>query len=358
MSRPRLAFSASFSLLFAVSAVACGGGSSHSGGSSAAQESQDSGAPPPAFVLDEGTVTLAAGQEGLFCNQMAVPAEFATPDYFVTGIDADVSLGTHHLVVLASDDPVGSTAPLCKDTGAQPTTGGGRFQDLALDGNLAQPVIDSLKRVAFGGGGGAAQIRFPEGYGKAMPLGFFETSHHVINPGADPLEIHGRFGVHVAKAEDISHPMGSFFANALDVSVPAGSEGTTEGTMIAPEAMDVVALTAHSHNFTIRFEMFPYRNGAAETNAVYLSESYESPPVTVFDPPLHLEAGEGITFRCTYRNDTAKALGWGVDGGEMCMPMGMYARPDGASGVPPTMSVLMNGVAPAPLAPGTAGFFG
>jgi hypothetical protein len=71
------------------------------------------------------------------------------------------------------------------------------------------------------------------------------------------------------------------------------------------------------------------------------------------------KAGEGITFRCTYANTTAKQITWGVDGGEMCMPMGMYALPAGWSrGVPPTMSVLMNSAAPAVLAVGNSGFFG
>jgi hypothetical protein len=82
-------------------------------------------------------------------------------------------------------------------------------------------------------------------------------------------------------------------------------------------------------------------------------------PKTIVRAAWLLEAGEGITFRCTYANTTANHITWGVDGGEMCMPMGMYALPAGWSrGVPPTMSVLMNSPAPAVLAMGNSGFLG
>lgn len=338
-------------LLFPLGLTAgCGSGGSTSG---EVQQGQ------AAFVLDEGTVTLSPGQEGLLCNQMAVPAEYASADTFVTGIDADVSLGTHHLVVIGNDDAVGSTAALCKDTGQQATTGGALFQDLAFNADLATPVIASVKQASFAGGGGTARIRFPTGYGKAMPLGFFESSHHVQNVGTQPLEIFGRFGVHTAKRADIAFPMGVFFANAFTIQVDPLSDGSVEGTMTAPEPIEVVLLTSHSHDFTTRVEMFAYRSGAPESTPVYVSTSYESPAVAVLDPPLHLEAGDGITFRCHYHNGRTTPLTWGVNGGEMCMPQGMYAYPEGASReTPPTMSVPLMDSTPAPLAIGGSGFFG
>src|SRR2546425_633577 len=82
-----------------------------------------------------------------------------------------------------------------------------------------------------------------------MPLGFFESSHHVLNTGETPMDIHGRFDIHVAKAEEIDFPMGVLFANALQVDVAPNSQGSVEGTITVPEAIDLVVLTSHAHNF-------------------------------------------------------------------------------------------------------------
>jgi hypothetical protein len=336
---------------FALLLVGCGG-----------ESPSDDGSPDDsstaAFTLDEGTLTLNPGQEGLFCRQMPVPAKYTETEYFVTGVDADVSLGTHHLVVTASDTDVQQEPPLCKDTGSGQTGGGANFQDFAVDPNPSA-VIETLKRIAFGGGGGEAKVRFPKGYGKPMPKGFFESSHHVINTGGDPLGVHGLFHVHAAPADEIDFPMGVLFANALQVDVPPNSDGSVEATMTVPEPVDLVVLTSHAHNYLTRFEMFAYRGGAPSAEPIYVNEDWESPAVSVLDPPLRLEAGDGVMFRCSYRNDTAAKLGWGITNGEMCMPFVMYSYPEGTTrGVPPTMSVAMSSTAPVVLQPGNGGFGG
>jgi len=345
--------------LSALSLLGCGSSDDEDPGSSraAACETLPAREPGPGFTLDEGTMTLRAGQDGLFCRQMAVPAEYAGGDYFITGVDAAVSFGTHHFVMTFSDDPLESVAPLCSDTGSgQVGSGGGNFQDFAVDPN-AMPVVETIKRIAFGGGD--AKVRFPAGYGKPMPAGFFESSHHLLNPGSDPLDICGRFHVYAAKAEDIQHPLGVLFANALHVNVAPNSTGHVEATMLVPEALDLVVFMSHAHNFLTRFEMFIQRNGQTAAEPAYVNEDWENPLALVQDPPIELAAGDGITFRCTYRNSTPNKLGWGVIGGEMCMPFALYSYPkNSARRVPPTMSVLMNDTKPALLQVGTGAFGG
>ena len=330
--------------------IACGSPNGGDGSNPTRQET-------PAFSLDEGTMTLNPGQEGLFCRQMPVPSEQL--DSFITGLDADVSLGTHHMIVTFSDGDMQSEPPLCKDTGSgQVTSGNASFQDFASDPNPLS-VIETVKRIAFGGGGGNARVRFPASYGKPMPRGFFESSHHLLNAGTEPIQVHGRFDVYTAEADEIAFPLGVLFANQFTIAVAPQSDGFVEGTLTTAAPIDVVAFMSHAHNYLRRFEMFIYRNGAPEAEPVYVSEDWETPRVQVEDPPLHLEAGEGITFRCTYHNDMTTELGWGVTDGEMCMPLAMYAYPPGAPrAIPPTMSVALYDATPAALREGTSGFFG
>jgi hypothetical protein len=315
-------------------------------------------APGAGFAFDEGTLHLNPGQDGLFCRQGAVPAEYADGTAFITGLDAEVSLGTHHLIVTASDAPLANTPPLCRDTGSGQASPGSNFQDFKIDSN-ALSVIETLRRIAFGGGGGNARVQFPKGYGKPMPLGFFESSHHVVNLTSKPVDICGRFNVYAARAEEIQHPLGVIFGNALDVNIAPNSAGSVEGTLTVTEATDIVVMMSHAHNFLTRFEMMPYQGGNTAPSAVYTSENWETPAVKVFDPPLHLAAGEGITFRCSYRNTTAAQVKWGVTGGEMCMPFALYALPDQpAHVVPPTQSAFTKDAAPKPLELGAVAFGG
>jgi hypothetical protein len=311
------------------------------------------------FTLDEGTMTLNPGQDGLFCRQMAVPAEYAGGDYFITGLDAAVSLGTHHFVMTFSDEPMNAVAPLCKDTGSgQVRSGAANFQDFKVDPNPLS-VIETIRRIAFGGGGGQAKIRFPQGYGKPMPTGFFESSHHLLNLKQDPLDICGRFNVYAAPASEIESPMGVLFANALHVNVPPNSAGQLEATLLTPEPIDLVVFMSHAHNFLTRFEMFLYRDGKAESEPVYVNEDWENPLALVQDPPISLKAGDGITFRCSYRNTTPEKLAWGIVGGEMCMPFALYAHPRGTPRrVPPNLSALMTDATPKLLEVGTGAFGG
>ncbi|HEY6562622.1 MAG TPA: hypothetical protein VI072_35385 [Polyangiaceae bacterium] len=311
------------------------------------------------FTLDEGTLELKPGQDGIFCRQMPVPAEYAGGDYFMTGLDAAVSLGTHHFVMTFSDEPMSAVAPLCEDTGSgQVRSGNASFQDFDVNPD-ASPIVETIRRIAFGGGGGESKVRFPPGYGKPMPTGFFESSHHLLNLRQDPMDICGRFNVYAAPAEEIEHPMGVLFANALHVDVAPNSAGKLEATMIAPEPIDLVVFMSHSHNFLTRFEMFVHRDGKTEAEPVYVNTDWENPLALVQDPPISLKAGDGIMFRCSYQNSTPQKLGWGVIGGEMCMPFALYSHPKGtARRVPPNLSVLMTDATPKVLEVGTGAFGG
>jgi hypothetical protein len=330
--------------LFVVTASACtlgcGSGSDNAGtsdGNSCADLTPI--AEEAGFVLDEGAMNLYPGQEGVFCNPMGVPARYAGQEVYMTAVNGVVSGGTHHFIMAYSDDPLGTPA-LCPDTGSgQVFEGAGSFQDYAVDSSFMS-VFKTISQIAFGGGQGIYKFRFPDGYGKPLPLGYFESSHHVKNSTARLLPICAKFNVEVATGDKIPFPMAAFVGNALGLAIPPHAEHVIERTVLAPFDMDVVVLMSHAHHFLTKFEMFAYRNGATTTEPLYASSKWDIPATLVSDPPVRIKQGDGITYRCTFNNTSDATLMFGIGNlSEMCMPFGLYAYPpERPRGQPPGLS--------------------
>lgn len=73
------------------------------------------------------------------------------------------------------------------------------------------------------------------------------------------------------------------------------------------------------------------------------SQDWDSPDIVVLDEPLSLAAGEGITFRCTFRNDGDEWVVFGTgDYGEMCAIMTSYAYPKHRPNeLPPSLGTII-----------------
>jgi hypothetical protein len=279
------------------------------------------------FVLDEGRMTLHPGQEGVFCNPMGIPARYGGQEAYMVGVSGIVSGGTHHFIMAYSNSPLGSP-PLCPDTGSgQVYEGTGNFQDYAVDPGFMS-VFKAIYQIAFGAGQGPYTLRFPDGYGRALPLGSFESSHHIWNPTARPLDICAKLNVEAASAGEVRFPMATFVGNAPGLAIPPHAEHIIERTLLAPFDMDVVVLMSHAHHFLTRFEIFAYRNGATTTDSLYASTKWNNPATVVHDPPVRIKQGDGMTYRCTFNNTSDTTVMFGVGRtSEMCMPFGLYAYP-------------------------------
>src|SRR3954471_22786800 len=63
-------------------------------------------APGAGFQLDEGTFDVAAGEEGLFCMRLPVPASYGDDPVFVRQIESRLPIGTHHFFMAYRTDHV------------------------------------------------------------------------------------------------------------------------------------------------------------------------------------------------------------------------------------------------------------
>lgn len=285
--------------------------------------------PPPegrGFQLDEGAFVVEPGEEGLYCMRLPIPPSYGEAPVFVRQIESRLPPGTHHFFMAYSSDHV-AAAEGCFPSGAFVSTaeadqhdgGGGKLMFLSGEGEYSYAL--------------------PTGYAFYLPtgVGHMVTSHHVLNATDAPRDMFGVFNVHTVGADEITHPINQLNCLLQDIWIAPHSESTVSATCTAPFDLDLVVLSSHAHQHLRRFEML---HG---DRVIYESSDWDSPDIVTLDEPLSLLAGEGLEFRCTFRNDGDEWIVFGTgDYGEMCAIMSQYAYPRvRPNDIPPSLGTII-----------------
>lgn len=293
----------------------------------------EAGATVQELDLDEGTFTVQPGQEVVYCVRIPMPAQFQGRDLALTGWDSTVSAPMHHYFMFYDTTPTGGTAPV-------PCEGTSPIVPVANAGlNLF-----SMGVILFVAGTGTDSYRANPGYGAVLQSnGTFVTNHHVINTTADPVTVTANFKLTVEDAASISHPTRALSCQTIDITLPADSATDVTATCLAPYDLDIVTMSSHAHQDLMTFETRMYDGTQTQPTVLYTSDQWESPTVTQLTTPLHLKAGQGLTFTCHYMNETGASIGFGLGSTqEMCASMNDYAYPvDKLNQVPPMLGATV-----------------
>ncbi len=313
MNVPRSVLLASMSL-----AAACSSGSS---GSSSSPSSLSDAAPSTdaeELDIDEGTFTVPAGQEVVYCVRIPMPAQFKGRDLALTSWESDIPGPAHHYFMFYDTTPTAGTAPVpCEGTNPLvPSSSAGL--DLFSMGTL----------MLVAGIGHDAWASQPD-YGMVLQSnGSFVTNHHVINAGVSPVTVNAHLKLKVKNASDVPHPTRALSCQTIDISLAPHAATDVTATCLAPYDLDVVTMSSHAHQDLTSFEQRFYDGTTTQPAVLYTSTQWDSPAVQSLDAPLHLKAGQGITFTCHYMNNTESPIGFGLTAStEMCAAMNQYAYP-------------------------------
>jgi len=162
---------------------------------------------------------------------------------------------------------------------------------------------------------------------------------HFVNTGTNgaALAVKGK-----ARAKMVLTPMdpstitahgGALFGQDRTVSVPPGtSTGSSSCALTGPVAenhgMTVMALTGHYHFRGVKFVVWrTLVDGTRVEPPVYVNEGYTDPKFQQYAPgELVLQPGEGLSWECTWQNNSDKTFLFGPDTGtnEHCNLFGFY----------------------------------
>ncbi|HLK10232.1 MAG TPA: hypothetical protein VKW76_02520 [Candidatus Binatia bacterium] len=209
---------------------------------------------------------------------------------------------------------------------------------------LPRGTVDSPGCVGFGQNFGAilagvqaprATVGFPHGVGVTFqPHQILLLNLHYINDSPRPLRVDGAINLVRAPAGSIVHHARGFQLGTFRIDVPPGENGSASAQWIAPFPMNVVLLSTHSHKHTTSVDVDLLRAGS-DAGQVLQTLDYQHPTMERFTAPMRLEPGDGFHWTCSYLNDTAAPLTFGVTSeNEMCFTIGSFYLDEDAAPLP------------------------
>ena len=296
--------------------------------------------------IDEGTFTVPPGGEVTWCVRIPIPEAFRGRTLGLMGWQSDLPKPTHHFFISYSQNALdGSDIVPCNGTN-------GVEQASNLIGEFDPSV--GVSKILFGAGVGKNEVRTDTGYGRILETtGSLVTNHHVLNTGTETVNMYGRFTLEVKDVSLVSHPMSPFTCGNPSISLPPGSTKEVTGTCTAPFDMDIALMSSHAHARLTKVETRFYDGQQTQPDVLYTSDQWDSPKLQIMAnaplTPLHVLAGQGLTFTCYYQNTTDHTINYGLSANdEMCLTFNGYAYPaDRTFEVPPMLSTFTAGTTPA-----------
>lgn len=261
--------------------------------------------PPELGVqLGIGPLEVPPGEERYLCKTMRLPND-APLD--VIALEHAASGSAHHFniwgLLAGPEDTEGDCDEVWSQTSMQ----------------LASPLYGSQDPTFYGA--------FPDGVAASLPadqLVLLEL--HVINATTEPLSAEALFNAYAAAPGTIDTYANGIFGSIDDIYVPPHGEATVSADCRIDRDVEVFVLGSHFHSHGRLFEIRLLDAQGEPGEVVYQNTDPDSPELSIFsDDPIHIPAGSGFHYSCTYENPTDVPIeeGEGADD-EMCMMAAVY----------------------------------
>ena len=270
----------------------------------------DAGAKTTTVARNMSPDTVQPGKE----NTQCITVNLNNPEgAYVRRIRADLSAGSHHMVVYTSSKTVEDPVP--KD--CQPFSG-------ILNGE--HPIFIAQQP--------QAKLDFPTDE-SGTPVGFEIPPHqmvklemHYIDTTQFPLSVMGKISFDTVPLTTIVTKSDLAFWGTTQINIPANSKGDT-GVLFQHglPGTRTFALTTHQHQLGTEVLVW-YGDSASDPNKVQVADgkSWSDPPVELFPKPLDFPTNgnstlstKGLAFECKWNNTTPSTVVFGEGfNDEMC----------------------------------------
>jgi hypothetical protein len=130
--------------------------------------------------------------------------------------------------------------------------------------------------------------------------------------------------LHYADPAQVQHVAEVLSLINEDILLPPHRVTTLERTYTFSEPVRIFQLFSHAHEHMLYFEA-RVTGGSRDGELVYFARDWAHPPILQLDPPLDLQAGEGLTIAATYDNRTDREIRFGLlASDEMMILFGYY----------------------------------
>jgi hypothetical protein len=253
-------------------------GASSSGGSSGGSSSGSTG---QEVTLTIGPFTVPAGTEVFKCQNFANPFKGVTTD--IAEYEEHMTVGSHHMFVF--------------------------FAPGATDGPLVDCPAGGLEfhPYPFSAQSKDAVLTYPPGVGSVIPgSNGLELNAHFVNTSQADYQATLTVVMHVAAPGTVTQHAGVIFMNNASIDIPPTLQpSTATATCTLPQDVNIMLTGSHMHQRATNFI------ATSGSKTLYQTTTWSDPMPTLYSPPLFLPSGSGVTWSCTYINDTNSDLTFG-----------------------------------------------
>ena len=221
---------------------------------------------------------------------------------YVNRFQTRMRAGTHHFILYDF-----------KNGGASPTPD--EFRDLRHENGLYNfATIVSLQDQLFfyGTQWRETDYRLPEGVALRVEANKgFDMNSHYVNRTNDTTYGEIYTNIHTIPVNEVEHVAENLFLSNEDFTLPAGKKTTVSRTYTFGEKRNIFLLTSHAHEHMTDFKIY-ISGGSRNNELIYFTQDWQHPPLLQFNPPLVLNAGEGLKAVATYDNNTSEDLVYGL----------------------------------------------
>jgi len=158
------------------------------------------------------------------------------------------------------------------------------------------------------------EYNFPPGVALKLPAhAGIDFNTHFVNytPNTIPGECYAN--IYTTDASKVQYEAQPLFIPNTDITLPAQQQTTLMQTTTNPftNKMNVFMLTSHYHAKGQKFQIL-INGGSRNGEVVYESTDWAHPTEKVYDPPIVLNPGEGLTTRVTYYNNSSNTIYFGL----------------------------------------------
>jgi hypothetical protein len=262
---------------------------------------------------------IKPGEDVEYCEVAQLPGD-ASEQYIVKSFEFANATGSHHLIVSAML-PGSRAEERVKELGV-----GNKIECFSAENAFGNEGV-----IGVGGTQQAyTEVVMPERVGRAYSGGqYIVFDYHYLNTREQPIQARSAFNMHLTDEASIDHIAKGFSFSNYTIATQPGSDGSFTGECHFRDDVVISDITRHTHRWGTDFSVW-FAGGERDGEEIWTSQDWQHDTFYKFDEPFVMKSGEGLRFRCDYRNDTTRALNFGTSASdEMCILFGTIWETDG-----------------------------
>ena len=153
---------------------------------------------------------------------------------------------------------------------------------------------------------------FPPGVALRLPANAsLDFNVHYVNTSSAPITGEAYANLYTVDSSQVQHVASTLNLANTALALPAMQRTTQTKSFAFTRTTRILSLTSHMHKRGERF-VIRVNGGPRHGEVVYENTDWEHPKLVSYDPPLELQAGEGLTSVITYNNTTDRAISFGL----------------------------------------------